>query len=381
MNCPVPRNVSLGASPQTRVAEPPLEIGRAIIQHEADALGRLAAQLDESFSAAVTLLESCRGGVIVSGMGKAGLIGQKIAATLASTGTRSHFLHPAEAIHGDLGRIHEEDLVLLLSHSGETDEVVRLLPSLMGMRVPIIAVTGRRLSPLAQRATVTLWIGDLQEAGPLGLAPSTSTTAMLAMGDALALATSQRRGFTHTDFARFHPGGSLGRMLARVEDVMRPLAQCRVGRPTQTVREILVTLGRPGRRSGAVLLVDPHAATLEGIFTDSDLARLFERQQEHLLDQPIACIMTNSPTCIRQGTMMSDAVRVLTERKISELPVIDERGRPLGLIDITDVVGGSADASDSAGSGRVATGSEADDSEPTIYSLPNRLSTHDVDEA
>ena len=226
-----------------------LSAGRAILRQEGEALLQLAEQLDRPFCRAVDYLFQCRGCVIVSGMGKAGLVGQKIAATLASTGTRSHFLHPAEAIHGDLGRIHRDDVVLMLSHSGETEEVVRLLPSLQALPVPILAVTGRPHSSLAQRATVTLWIGAIAEAGRLQLAPSTSTTAMLALGDALALVTSQRRGFSREDFARFHPGGSLGRQLARVEDLMRPAEQCRVAIDTQSVRHVLVSLGRPSSNS------------------------------------------------------------------------------------------------------------------------------------
>ena len=184
-----------------------LEHGRAILRQEGQALLQLAEQLDPSFCRAVDLLFHCQGNVIVSGMGKAGLVGQKIAATLASTGTRSHFLHPAEAIHGDLGRIHLDDVMLVLSHSGETEEVVRMLPSLRALPIPILAITGRPQSTLARHATVTLWIGPVAEAGQLQLAPSTSTTTMLALGDALALVTSQRRGFGRDDFARFHGSG------------------------------------------------------------------------------------------------------------------------------------------------------------------------------
>jgi arabinose-5-phosphate isomerase len=315
----------------------PLEVGRRVIEQEAAALVNLAAQLDDSFLRAVELIEQCRGSVIVSGMGKAGLIGQKIAATLASTGTRSHFLHPAEAIHGDLGRIGADDVLLVLSHSGETEEVLRLLPSIDELRVRLLVITGRRYSPLARRASAVVWIGELQEAGRLQLAPSTSTTAMLAVGDALALAASQRRGFTSADFARFHPGGALGRRLSHVEEFMRPLHDCRVAPEDLTVRHVLVSRGRPGRRCGAVLLIDARGV-LTGIFTDSDLARLLERQQDCLLDQPIRLVMTNSPTTVRQGTMMAEAMEILTARKISELPVTDDQHRPIGLIDITDIV-------------------------------------------
>jgi arabinose-5-phosphate isomerase len=315
----------------------PLEIGQAVVRQEARALWDLAELLGDSFVRAVELLHKCRGSVIVSGMGKAGLIGRKVAATLASTGTRSHFLHPAEAIHGDLGRIHTHDLVLLLSQSGTTEEVLRLLPSLQNWQVPIIAITGQLESPLAQVAQVTLWIGNVQEAGSLQLAPSTSTTAMLALGDALALAVSERRGFTSADFAKFHPGGALGRQLARVEDCMRPLAQCRITCESAPLRESLVRLSQPGRRSGAILVTDP-AGILCGIFTDSDLARLLESQREHLLDQPIAQVMTSSPTTVTAGTMMAEAIGLLSQRKISELPVVDANGLPLGVVDITDVV-------------------------------------------
>lgn len=318
---------------------PASQAGRAILQHEADALQRLACHLDsEAFSDAVAAIEACRGSVIVSGMGKAGLIGQKIAATLASTGTRSHYLHPAEAVHGDLGRIHHDDLVLLLSYSGETEEVVRLLAPLAEWKVPVIAITGRPRSRLGRYAQMVLDIGEVEEAGSLRLAPSTSTTAMLALGDALALVVSQHRGFTPVDFAKYHPGGSLGRQLARVQDVMRPLDECRVGHQMQTVREVLVSVSRPGRRSGAILLTNSQQR-LVGIFTDSDLARLLEQQHDSQLDQPIFQVMTCSPWTVECDTMMSAAIHIMKERKISELPVIDAAHRPLGLIDITDVVG------------------------------------------
>ncbi len=337
MNHSAPSSTAPAAAPDARRLAS--QAGQAILQHEADALQRLARELDhDAFADAVTAMEGCRGSVIVSGMGKAGLIGQKIAATLASTGTRSHFLHPAEAVHGDLGRIHADDMVLLLSYSGETEEIVRLLAPLAEWKVPVIAITGRPRSRLGRYAQMVLTIGEVEEAGSLRLAPSTSTTAMLALGDALALVVSQRRGFTPVDFARYHPGGALGRQLARVQDVMRPLEECRVGHQMQTVREVLVSVGRPGRRSGAILLTNSQQR-LVGIFTDSDLARLLEQQQDSQLDQPIFQVMTCSPWTVECDTMMTAAIRIMKERKISELPVIDAAHRPLGLIDITDVVG------------------------------------------
>jgi arabinose-5-phosphate isomerase len=265
-------------------------------------------------------------------------VGQKIMATLASTGTRSHYLHPAEAVHGDLGRVHHDDVMLILSQSGETEEIVRILPSLGELGVPILAVTARAQSKLGQAAAVVLELGPLDEACPLGLAPTTSTTAMLALGDALALVTSRMRNFAREDFARSHPAGSLGRKLSKVDHHLRALARCRVASEEKTVRQVFVDLSVPGRRTGAIMLVDGEGK-LSGIFTDSDLARLFEHRREHALDRPIGEVMTARPVTVRMGTKMLDAVAAMAQRKISELPVVDAEGRPVGLIDVTDVVG------------------------------------------
>ncbi|NLE38116.1 MAG: KpsF/GutQ family sugar-phosphate isomerase [Pirellulaceae bacterium] len=315
-----------------------LRLAREIIRLESRSLADVAARLDRRFCNAVEYLYHCRGSVIVSGMGKAGLVGQKIMATLASTGTRAHCLHPAEAVHGDLGRVHRDDVVLILSQSGETEEVTRLLPSLVELGVPIIAITARDDSTLGRSATVTIEMGALEEAGSLGLAPSTSTTVMLAVGDALALVTSQMRDFRREDFARFHPAGTLGQKLSKVQHVMRPLAACRVANDRQTVREVLTCVSKPGRRSGAVMLLDS-AGRLSGIFTDSDLARLFEHHHEDRLDVAVREVMTPRPLTVAVGTLVADAVEIIARRKISELPVIDANGCPIGMIDITDIVG------------------------------------------
>jgi arabinose-5-phosphate isomerase len=315
-----------------------LRLAREILQQESRTLTQMAKRLDSRFCQAVDYLYHCRGSVIVSGMGKAGLVGQKIMATLASTGTRSHFLHPAEAVHGDLGRVHSDDVVLILSQSGETEEVVRILPSLRDAGATIIAITARVQSTLGRATNVVLELGPLEEACPLGLAPSTSTTAMLALGDALALVTSRMRGFRPEDYARFHPGGSLGRKLSKVEDHMRPLDRCRVASQWETVREVFMGLSVPGRRSGAIMLLDS-AGMLSGLFTDSDLARLFEHRRDGELDEPIRQVMTREPIRVVLGSMMVDAVAVMAERRISELPVTDAEGRPVGLIDVTDVMG------------------------------------------
>ncbi len=337
-----------------------LRFARQVIRQEGEALLVLADRLHDEFCDALHLLHECQGNVIVTGMGKAGLVGQKIAATFASTGTSSHFVHPAEAVHGDLGRIHRLDVVLALSFSGRTEELTRLLPSLSSSAIPLIAVTGDATSPLGRAAHVTLELGPMREACSLGLAPSTSTTAMLALGDALALVLSRMRGFGRHDFARFHPGGSLGRKLAKVEEVMRPLAECRVAGQAQTVRQVLVQVSRPGRRTGAIMLVD-EGGRLAGLFTDSDLARMLEHSQESALDAGIDRVMTRQPLTVVSGTLLSRAVELLAEKRFSELPVVDEAGKPIGLIDITDVVAqdGRGDRCDSVDAGTSPSGSNA----------------------
>ncbi len=314
-----------------------LRFGREVLLQESQAIQSVASTLGRDFCRAADLIFHCQGSLIVSGMGKAGLVGQKLMATFASTGTPSHFLHPAEAVHGDLGRLRRDDVVLILSQSGETEEIVRLLPSLVEIGTAIIALTARSQSSLGRSAAIVLELGALQEAGSLRLAPSTSTTTMLALGDALALVVSRMRGFAREDFARFHPAGSLGRKLSRVGQYCRPLRMCRVAEDSLTVREVFANRSLPGRRTGAIMLIDVDGR-LTGLFTDSDLARLFEHHREETLDQPIRCVMTRSPITIGDGAMMTDAVALMADRKISELPVVDEDGRPTGLIDVTDVV-------------------------------------------
>lgn len=312
--------------------------GRDVLHQAAQALSQIAANLDERFCRAVELLFACRGSVVVTGVGKAGLVGQKLSATFASTGARSFYLHPAEAMHGDLGRIHADDVAVVLSFSGESEEITRILPSLTDFGVPVIALTGNSASTLAQAATVVLELGAMREACWMGLAPSTSTSAMLGLGDALALVLSRAKGFGPRDFLKFHPGGSLGRKLTLVEQVMRPLAECRVARSADSIRMVLASLARPGRRTGAMMLVDDQGR-LEGIFTDSDLARLIEQGREEALGQPIARVMTRSPKLIEAGRSLADACELISQRKLSELPVVDAQGCPVGMIDITDIVG------------------------------------------
>jgi arabinose-5-phosphate isomerase len=240
-------------------------------------------------------------------------------------------------MHGDLGALRGDDVVLALSQSGETEEITRLLPHVVARRVPIVAVTARPDSTLGRAATVVVASGRVREACGLGLAPSTSTSVMLALGDALALVTSSLRRFTPEDFAARHPGGSLGRQLMLVEDAMRPVAECRLAHAGETVRAVFAR-PLPARRTGAVMVV-AEDARLEGIFTDSDLARLFERRHDDLLDAPIGQVMTARPTTVPVGARLRDAVAILEARRLSELPVVDSEGRVVGLLDIVDLVG------------------------------------------
>ena len=315
-----------------------LAFAREVLRIEAEALERVRDRLGVSIARSAALIFRCPGSVIVTGMGKAGIVGQKIAATLASTGTRAFPLHPAEAVHGDLGRIRAGDIVVALSQSGETEEVLRLVPALRRIGACLIAITERANSSLGQSADLCIALGPIEEACPLGLAPSASTTALMAVGDALALLVSRMRDFRAEDFALNHPAGSLGRKLSRVEDVMRTGKALRRARPGQTVREVLVSLAGPRRRSGAVLVEDDDGRLL-GIFTDSDLARLFERRGEADLDRPIEDVMTAKPLQVAVGALLTDAVELLKLRKISELPVVDRGGRLVGLVDLTDVIG------------------------------------------
>ncbi len=315
-----------------------LREARAILAIEGDALLELSRRLDGQFCVAVDLIASGIGCVIVTGVGKAGLIAQKVAATLCSTGTRAYFVHPTEALHGDLGCVGTDDVWLVFSNSGETEELTRLIPIIRSQRQAIIAVTASDASSLGSQADATICLGRMIEAGAHGLAPSTSTTAMLAIGDALALVLSQMKQFTPQQFAAYHPGGSLGRRLASVRDVMRPLDQVRVACETDTIREVFVSHSRPGRRTGAVILVDEQGR-LSGLFTDSDLARLLEQRRDDQFDRPISEVMTNRPLTIGPDAILEEALQLLSAKHVSELPVVDEDGCPFGMIDITDVIG------------------------------------------
>jgi arabinose-5-phosphate isomerase len=323
--------------------EADLAYARRVLAVEAEALVGLRARIGREFAQAARMFYRCRGTVVTSGIGKAGIIAQKISATLSSTGTPSHFLHAAEAVHGDLGRVRPHDIVLILSYGGETAEVTRLLGQLEKMKVPVVAMTGTDDSTLARKAKVLLWMGQIDEACPLGLAPSATTTAMLALGDALALTVLKMRqqdgAFSREEFALYHPAGSLGRQLIMVETVMRRGSNLPVVRDTVQLAKALASLRSMRRRSGAICLVDAKGR-LTGIFTDADLRRLLENGRVDAMDRPISEVMTHRPKCVRSDGTAADAIAIINRFFIEELPVVDRRGRLVGLVDVQDLLAG-----------------------------------------
>jgi len=310
-----------------------LEDGRRIIQQEIETLQAMQERLGPPFEKAVELISRCKGRVIVTGVGKAGIIGQKVSATLASTGTPSHWMHAVEARHGDLGRVQPEDVVLVLSNSGET-EVIQLLPPLKKLNAKIIAITGDPDSSLARFSDVVLDIGRIQEACPLGLAPSCSTTAMVVMGDALALTMLGTRNWKPEDYAFYHPGGELGRRLIKVKEVMRTGTRNPVASQDVTVQEALKAMAGLGR-PGAVSLVDAEGR-LVGFFTDGDFRRLMMEGNGDILQRPIAEMMTRNPKTISAESLAAEGYRLLRDFRVDQVPVVDEQGRPVGLLDVQD---------------------------------------------
>ncbi len=291
-----------------------------------------------NWRAALDLLEQCRGHVVVSGMGKSGLVGAKISATLASLGQPSHVIHPAEAVHGDLGRIRRGDVALLLSYSGRTEEVIDLALILKADGIARMSFSANDQTPLARLCDVHISLGDIIEACPLNLAPTASTTAMMAAGDALALGLARRRNFQADDFHRHHPGGMLGAGLRAVTEVLR----FRVGqnltvvRDSVTVAEALSSSG-DARRAGAIVLVDA-AGALSGIFTDGDLRRLVRTEGAAALSRAIREVMTAKPMSLPHDALVRDALRMVQDKRVDEIPVVDANGRPIGLADIQDLV-------------------------------------------
>src|SRR5438067_4232229 len=314
----------------------PVEYARGVLRAEAAAIEQLCTRVDGDFSEAVDRILACSGRVVVTGMGKPGFIAQKISATFASTGTPSLFLHPAEALHGDLGRLVPGDLVLALSNSGETEEILRLLPALKRLGAPIIAVTGGQKSSLAAAADVVLEIGPVPEACPLGLAPTTSTVALLAVGDALAMAVQHRRGFSPEQFASLHPGGALGRQLLRVRDVMRTGSRNPTVRWDVSLRETAAVMTRTEGRPGAASVVDAEGKLI-GIFTDGDLRRLVQCGEVDFT-RPVSAVMGKSPRVVGPDDLAIAAAEMLRDIQVDQLPVVDAGGRPVGLLDIQDLL-------------------------------------------
>ena len=300
---------------------------------EAEALQNMASLLGEEFVAAVDCILACRGKVIITGMGKSGLVGRKIAATLASTGTHSFYLHPGEAFHGDLGMISSEDIVVALSHSGETDEVLKIVPFIQSNGNTLISITGNEESTLAKNSHIHLNTGVKEEACILHLAPTTSTTAQLAMGDALAIALMQARDFTSMDFARLHPGGSLGRrLLMNVGNVMRRHDLPVVGMDCSAT-DMIHAMTRGGL--GLIIICD--GEKIEGIVTDGDLRRAMESRQSEFFTIKAIDIATRSPKCIGANAKLIEAEKIMTEHKVNSLLVTTELGRLEGVIQIYDI--------------------------------------------
>ncbi|MFA5199837.1 MAG: KpsF/GutQ family sugar-phosphate isomerase [Candidatus Omnitrophota bacterium] len=308
---------------------------KEVLDTEAEAINLLKRRLGNNFVRAVELVLKCKGRAIVSGMGKTGIIAQKLSATLASTGTPSLFLHTAEAIHGDLGKVTSDDVVIILSNSGSTEEMKQLLPILKKIGCPIISLTGNIHSVLAKYSDVVLDVSVKKEACPLGLAPTASTTASLAMADALAICLLECKGFKEKDFAFFHPGGALGRrLLLTVQDIMRKGQASAVVNENKKVSQALCAI--TAARAGSAIIVD-NKGKLKGIFTDGDLRRHLERDK-NLPSRLIKEVMTQNPTVVNKEMLAAEAMRILQAKKIDEVPVVDSQMRPMGLLDVQDLL-------------------------------------------
>lgn len=315
-----------------------LEHAQDVLRMEAEAILELVPRIDENFAAAVNLILECEGRTVITGMGKSGLIGRKMAATLASTGTPSFYLHPAEGIHGDLGMVTAADVVIALSNSGETGEVLNILPSLRRIGAKIIAMVGNANSTLGKNADVILDVGVSKEACPLGLAPTSSTTAALAYGDALALALLKKHNFTASQFAIFHPGGSLGRkLLLTVGNIMHKGDENPTVLADTTVQDALFVITDKGL--GAVSVVDEQG-TMQGVLTDGDIRRGLSKGVD-FLQRPVRELMTANPKTITQDKLAAQALHLMESNKpkpITVLPVLDENRKVIGLLHMTDLV-------------------------------------------
>jgi arabinose-5-phosphate isomerase len=312
-----------------------LEYARTVLQAEIAAIESVISKLGSSFGAAVDeILKEERTRVITSGIGKAGIIAQKVAATLASTGTESLFLHPSDALHGDLGVTRSSDVALIFSNSGESDEISALLPFLRRLGLTVIAVTGSDRSTLAVQADLVLEMGNLEEACPLGLAPTASTTAMLALGDALAMALMQRRDFSVSDYAKYHPAGELGRKTFTVAEIMRGCDSVALAGPDEPVDEVLHRIDEA--RAGAAIITDAQGKLL-GIFTDGDLRRGL-LTDKMLLTKPVMHVMVHHPRSCRDSSPAQEALVLMREHRIGELPVLDSEECVVGMVDLKGIL-------------------------------------------
>jgi len=312
----------------------PLQLARRVLEIEAEAVQSLIDRLNDGFSRAVEMLHGCKGRVVTTGVGKSGYICQKIASTLSSTGTPAFFLHPTEAIHGDLGMLVSSDIVLVVSNSGETEEVVRLLPLIKRLGVKLISLCGSLDSTLARASDIVIDVSVKTEGCPLGLAPTASTTAALAMGDALAMALLDARGFTVEDFAARHPGGHLGKKLLRVKDLMHTGDELPRVYATTPMYEAIVEMSRKG--FGATAVVDGQNKLI-GIISDGDLRRLMQRLKDEALKVTAADAMTRTPITIARDELATKALNIMEERHITSLLIVDEEGKLEGLLHLHDL--------------------------------------------
>lgn len=318
---------------------PILQQARETLEIEEQALAAVRERLDEQFTRGVNMLLHTPGRVVVTGVGKSGAVARKLAGTLASTGTPAFFLHPTDAIHGDVGIVSSADLVILVSNSGETDELLQLLPFIKRRGGRIIAICGSACSTLSTEADITLDASVEREACPLGLAPTASTTVAMALGDALAMAAMGARGFTAEDYAASHPGGTLGRrVLMRVSDIMHAHPDTPTVPVTATVLEALLTMTQAPLR-GVASIVDEQDR-LQGIFTDGDFRRLMPQIEDRneIMGRPVGEVMTLNPTTCRPDMLAVEAARIMQEREFDNLPVVDERGLAVGIVDIQDLI-------------------------------------------
>lgn len=311
-------------------------IARQTLSIEQHALQVLSSQIDERFSQACEILLNCKGRVVVTGMGKSGHIGRKMSATFASTGTPSFFMHPGEAGHGDLGMLVRGDVLIAISNSGKSDEIMMLMPLIKHLNVPLITISRDLSGGMPKNADVALTLGNAEEACPLGLAPTSSTTATLALGDALAVALLEARGFTADDFARSHPAGALGkRLLLHVKHLMHTDENVPKVAPTTPLNQVLYEMS--DKRLGLTTVVDEQN-TLLGIFTDGDLRRLIERQHGLNIDMSVSDVMTKKPYTINQELRAVDALAQLRDKKINQFVVVDEQNKVIGVISMHDLI-------------------------------------------